>query len=155
MKKRYGLFINFVILLMILSGCDRKMLEVNVQINGENKDFVPYMSKLSNDKDGSYLDGTANQLPCLLVNNGDKISLIVKTNHEEEYTVKKCEILDANKSLGSSEAKSEFKIINIEEDNMISFDIDEIDVKQQLIVCEVKEKGKSVYQIVFLIGQVI
>lgn len=157
MKRRYGLFVSFAMLMMILSGCSREMPEVNVQINGEDIDFAPYVSKLSNDTDGSYLDGTANQLPCILVNCGDKISLIFKTNHGEEHTIKKYEVLDANKPLGSSEAKSEFEIIDIEEEkeDMISFNIDEIGMKQQLILCEVEEKGRCIYQVVFLIEKII
>ena len=150
MRKSFAVFAAF--LLMLLCGCSKAAPEVGVQINGEDIDFVPRVSKVSSNKDGSYLDGSASQLPCLSVNSGNEISLIFKMSHKEEYTVEMCEILDVDKSLGAPGAKSKYEPIDIEEqEDKISFSVDEIGKQQQLIRCKAEKNGKCIYEILFLI----
>ena len=140
-------------LLMLLCGCSKAAPEVGVQINGADMDFVPSVFEVSANKDGSYLDGTsASKLPCLLVDSGDEVSLVFKMGRGEEYTVETCEILDADKSLGTPGAKSKYETVDIEEqEDKISFGVDEIGEQQQLVRCKAEKNGKCIYEILFLI----
>jgi len=142
-------------LLMLLCGCGKAAPEVGVQINGEDVDFVPSVFEVSTNKDGSYLDGTsASKLPCLSVDSGDEVSLVFKMGRGEEYTVELCEILDADKSLGTPGAKSKYETVDIEEqEDIISFGVDEIGEQQQLIRCKAEKNGKCIYEILFLIEE--
>lgn len=155
MKRKCGLLVNLIVLLLLVCGCSRATPEVGVQINGMDVDFVPHVSKASPNKDGSYLDGTtANELPCLSVNSGDEISLVFKTSNREKYIVEMCEILDADRSLGTPGAKSKYEFIDIEEqENKISFSINEMGEQQQMIRCKAEKNNKCIYQIIFVIEQ--
>jgi len=136
-------------LIMIIGKNNHKeMGEVDIRINGEYTDFVPYTRKFTRDADGSFLDNTARQIPYISVVEGDRLSLIFSGKQEIECEVVKYEIYEMDEPLGSPTSKGEPETVDVEqEDRMISFNINEIEVNQQLIVCKFPDKGYYIFRV--------
>ena len=108
-------------LIMIIGKNNHKeMGEVEIRINGEYTDFVPYTRKFTRDADGSFLDNTARQIPYISVVEGDRLSLIFSGKQEIECEVVKYEIYEMDEPLGSPTSKGEPETVDVEqEDRMI------------------------------------
>lgn len=109
---------------------------ITLQVNEQETDFVPHIQNISAHSGGSYWDSSIVSLPCLPVDNGDKINLTFYTNPPDSITLMQYDIFITTLPLGASQSKSSANQIESEYNGqMLSFFIPSFDTEYQLIRC--------------------
>jgi len=135
MRRLIGICLCF----FLLFGCTAKRINKEqtlpeIFLNDEQVELEPTVHVLSNDSDGGIWDSSANHLPSLSVENGDKIVFRFEVS-PKSVEVRKYDLFSMETVLGSAESRSDPEDVPVfYEKKDISFVLAAGEAESQLIL---------------------